>query len=372
MRAGMHLLLAILRSHSTDLPDDSPQWEQALAVAEEEHILPWFTHLLSQHQSTPGRLLPRLRHIQRDATIAAFYWGSELKLILRAFHQKQIRVVPLKGPFLAERLYGDAALRVSYDLDLLVQAESIVQAEAVLADIGFLPGRPDDYHRQWFRGTTTVELHHEVANPLAFNFHTADALRRAQPAIFQGEPCFQLAATDELPFLCLHAVRHRFDRLSVVLDLCLALKTMNLIEIAAEALADPERCSLLTLGVAMARHLHPEREFTSPVRAAPPGTSRLAALSDRLWQSMLTQTAEPLDWRALHGFYLAVEDPDRRLHRRIRHARILLGRLIGPDYQFAARFGCHRTWQVRLLRPIRLICNAIRPPNGPEPDNTAL
>ena len=41
--------------------------------------------------------------------------------------------------------------------------------------------------------------------------------------------------------------------------------------------------------------------------------------------------------------------------RRMRHWRILATRVIGPDYAFAERFGLRRKWQVRLLRPLRLM-----------------
>ena len=38
------------------------------------------------------------------------------------------------------------------------------------------PGAADDYHRPWHRATTTVELHHDVENPLAFDFHVEGSL----------------------------------------------------------------------------------------------------------------------------------------------------------------------------------------------------
>jgi hypothetical protein len=86
----------------------------------------------------------------------------------------------------------------------------------------------------------------------------------------------------------------------------------------------------------------------------------LDSLADRLWHRLLTQPSEPLDWRSLHSFYLEIELPGHRLRRRLRHLQILLDRVIQPDYEFAARFGCHRVWQVRLFRPLRLLRDAIR------------
>jgi hypothetical protein len=76
---------------------------------------------------------------------------------------------------------------------------------------------------------------------------------------------------------------------------------------------------------------------------------------------MLTQTAEPLDWHGAHAFFLQLELPGwPRFRRRIQHLRILAGRVIEPDYDFAARFGLRRTWQVRMLRPLRLLDEYVR------------
>jgi hypothetical protein len=201
MRRGMRCLLELLSGHSVDRPIDEAEWEAALTLAEAEHVLPWAAaRLCSRQASLTPAIVNRLNGIERDAAIAAFYWSAELKGILAAFEQRDLVVVPLKGPFLAERLYGETALRVNSDLDLLVSRSDLSRSEAVLAAIDFVPGTPDDYHRQWYRKTTTVELHHNVENPLAFNFHVESALRRVRPAIFQGQRCWQLTRKTSYSF----------------------------------------------------------------------------------------------------------------------------------------------------------------------------
>jgi len=353
------LLFDLLRGRPLSRVPAEDEWEALLAQAEEQHVLPWAAAQLRLHTAnlTPA-ILNRLRRIERDAAINAFFWTSELKGLLREFERQEVRVVPLKGPFLAERLYGATELRVSHDLDLLVSRSDLERAEALLTAAGFIPGSPDDYHRQWYRKTTTVELHQDVDNPLAFDFHVEGALRQSLPSQFQGQRCWQLAPADELLFLCLHGARHRFERLSLVLDLKLAF----------EKLADggpmrPEVAvlgDLLTLGLAMARRLEPEFNLSFTGYSSPNQTARLNQLADRLWQQLLTQRAATLDWSSLHAFYLEMEAPGRaRLRRRLRHLRILLGRTIEPDYKFAAKFGLHRRWQVSMLRPLRLLSNLV-------------
>jgi len=365
MKPGMEFVLELLRgqhpARAGDPAGREAEWQTALTLAEQENILPFAVSLLrSQQIALTPALVDRLQQIERNAAVAAFYWTSELKSVLRAFASQQVPVVPLKGPFLAERLYGSADLRVCRDLDLLVAHADLPRAEAILTSISFVPGVPDDYHRAWSRGTTMVELHYDVENPFAFNFDIASALRRAYTAEFHGEPCAQLAQEDELLFLCLHAVRHRFDGLNLVLDLQLAFEKLPTQPWHPRPeVAHPNH--LLALGLAMARLLKPNLTVSFDLDIPQPEQQHLDKLADRLWAHLLTQSSEPPDWRALHAFYLELELPGwPRLRRRYRHLRILLGRAIEPDYQFAERLGLPRPWQVRVLRPVRLLSDLLR------------
>ena len=264
----MQHLLGLLRGQAIDCATDEAEWGNVLALAEEEHVLPWVAARLRSHEaSLTPTISDRVRAIERDAAIAAFYWSSELKGLLRTFDEKDLRVIPLKGPFLAKRLYGKTELRACQDLDLLVSKRDLARAEAVLTAIGFTPGTPDDYHRQWYRGTTTVELHHDVVNPLAFNFDIEGAVQQARPAVFEGQRCLKLRPEDELLFLCLHAVRHRYERLSLALDLKLAFE--GLVVPGDEWLPRPALAKLdilMALGLTMARRLQPNLEEVDSLR----------------------------------------------------------------------------------------------------------
>ena len=365
MRSGMQPLLELLRGKSFDAPVDEAALGALLALAEEEGVLALATaHLRGLRLTLPPAVADSLLRIERDSAIAAFFFSAQLEALLRAFRQRGIEVVPLKGPCLAERLYGSAALRSCRDLDLLVRRADLAQAEALLREIDFLPDEADDYHRQWIRGTLTVELHHDVENPLTFDFHVDQAFQRALPATFQGEPIRQFVPEDELLYLCLHAAHHRYERLSLVLDL----------ERALESFAPPPGGwplredaaglgNLLLLGLAMARRLQPD--LSTPVAFSPSKrqTGHVERVADRLWQQLLGQPSQPLDWSSVHAFYVEIETPGRpRLRRRWRHIRVLAGRVIDADYAFAARFGLHRPWQAKLLRPLRLIVKAIGRP----------
>ena len=61
----------------------------------------------------------------------------ELIRIIELFKEKNIRVLSLKGPPLAEIIYNDISLRTSVDLDFLVSVNDINTVEKLLSREGY-------------------------------------------------------------------------------------------------------------------------------------------------------------------------------------------------------------------------------------------
>ncbi len=212
---------------------------------------------------------------------------------------------------------------MSRDLDLLVRKQDIPGAEALMLSLGFSPTAiADDYHRPWLRGTTGVELHFDVENPLAFDFGIAEAWTNAKLSSFAGEPAWKFAEQDEILFLALHGVRHRFDRLNLVLDLALALELYSThgLAVSRRNRRDGRLQSVLDLGTAMAHKLRPSTTSLSPKLHA-----HFAHCAERVWVRLLNEPPVTADWEAQHRFYLELESSlVGSMVTRRRHARILL------------------------------------------------
>ncbi len=359
----MQPLLDLLRGQLQD-PLDDDQWSALLEVAEREDILPWTAECLRLHNphSAPGQK-QRLDVIRREAHIATLVWTQTLRSTLAAFRQADLPAISLKGPCLAERLYGHSALRPCFDLDLLVRPSDLARARGVLSDIGFEPyGSADDYHSRWLRHATILELHQDLENPHAFLIDMDALWERSHMSLFQGEPIQLLGPSDELLYLCLHAVRHRFERLRLVLDLAFAFRRIPLPPGRVPGWDDPVFNNTLALGSLMAARLDSGIPMPQGLRMRPRDRKRLELLADRIWHELMLQPAPVLDWSSQHRFFLEVENPGaRRMLRRWRHLRILATRLIDVDFAFAERLRLHRNWQVRLLRPLRLLIKAMTP-----------
>lgn len=358
MRSGMQLLLELLRGQARTTDVSETEWMEVLSLAEQESVLPWAAACLRRAVAdpTPG-LAERLRQIDRSAQIATFWWASVLKSTLADFHRRGIPVICLKGPWLAERLYGDAALRSCRDLDLLVHRSDISAAEGLLDDVGFVPReRRDDYHRAWHRNGIVIELHHNVENPLAFDFAVEAAWNRSQLSQFRGIPARLLAPEDELLFLCLHGTRHRFERLRHILDLQFAFGRLPLPRRLGQR-RDSEFENVVALAAMLLSRMNPEIPVAQEIDGRlGRNRERLQGIADEIWQERMNGAAAELNWETQHRFYLEIENPGgRRILRRARHGWILVTRLIETDFAFAERFNLRRKWQVWLLRPIRLL-----------------
>lgn len=85
---------------------------------------------------------------------------AELASIAASLQVLGLRFAPFKGPLLARSVHGDAALRESGDLDILVAAQDLRAAKAVLEKLGYAALTPLDPGRQelWLRSPGLYEL----------------------------------------------------------------------------------------------------------------------------------------------------------------------------------------------------------------------
>ncbi len=98
--------------------------------------------------------------------------------ILDFFSREKIEVIFLKGPFLAERFYGQAACRVTRDIDILVKHEDIHRADRALQVQGFtrrsdlLLNRESTvrftHHFEYAKPGMKAELHWVLARHFSF------------------------------------------------------------------------------------------------------------------------------------------------------------------------------------------------------------
>lgn len=227
----------VARIRDWDLSD--VEWDEFLRLAEHHGVLPLATRNLMEIQPGLPSQIERSLRLAHDANLRRSLWFSaELGRIIGHFEERGLRVVPYKGPVLAQSVYGDAALRSFSDLDFLISPADFDRAKEVLAEVGYRPGADltPGIERLWLRvgyersfdgaaGKNLVELQWSLLPHFyAVDFRLEDWLERAGRVAVGGceVPC--LAAEDSVLALCLHAAKHLWTRLIWTADIAESLR----------------------------------------------------------------------------------------------------------------------------------------------------
>jgi hypothetical protein len=160
--------------------------------------------------------------------------ATELAGILRLLGDAGIPAIPLKGIALAESLYGDLALRVCSDLDVLVPPHHAIDAFRIIVSAGYKPeftqprlldlevryGRDCSMLRQAGASALAVDLHWGLAWGGPFERGLLGQVwAECTPVAFRGVPAFALSAEWDFLYLALHAARHGWLSLKWYADL---------------------------------------------------------------------------------------------------------------------------------------------------------
>jgi len=346
MSKEVQFLLAVLNGRASDIDNSSVNWDELLVLAESHGLLPAFCR--SYSRELPKTWRERLRsHWAMSARFA-----SELQRLLDLFAQHGIEALPLKGPVLAELLYGSLSLRTFDDLDLLVKTADFAVAQSILSGEGFVPvDEVGNYHRGFVAHGMFVELHFAPASPSLPRFDIDAAWTRSRAINFHGHPTRVFEKADLLLYLVLHGVKHHFARLVWLLDVTRALGSLDdrdvihLLEMARSAGVEGALLTSCDLARIVFDAALPVR-ISSEIALSHKSSAQAQILADMLLSGpakvgSLTQNA---------GIFVSLESDARR--RWAHRLRFLVP--TEQDRLWAKRHGIPQIWRV-CLRPCRLL-----------------
>ncbi len=168
-----------------------------------------------------------LRRYYRSTLAQNLLLHQEMKRLLLALADHAIPAIPLKGTFLALRLYGDLGARPTWDHDVFLRKEDFLKASHLLERLGYnaVSYSPDPTEKGFQRIVSSsrqeyLEIHLGLGDlPLVLRPDPAVIWERACPVVTDGVPCWQMDPTDELLYLCLLLAKHRFADLVSALDI---------------------------------------------------------------------------------------------------------------------------------------------------------
>lgn len=225
--------------------------KQLVEVAERHGLMPQLYQRLSAFSSNlPAEMLLLLRsRFERNARQSLFL-TQLLARVLDVFHRQGIEALVLKGPALAQMLYGDVALRQFSDIDLLIRPQAVAAAKQALNQLGFtameLTPREEkahiasgyEYAFDSAEHKSLIEVQWRILPRFyVVDFETERFFRKAETIEICERPCPTLSADDLLLVLCVHAAKHLWQKIAWISDIAQLAesRTINWGEVMKEA-----------------------------------------------------------------------------------------------------------------------------------------
>jgi len=186
-------------------------------------------------------MFEQLRSRYESNTRKNLKFVTELFRILDCLEAHGIPAIPLKGPVLAETVYGELALRDFSDLDVLVHSRDVVRAKEALQGLDYSVSTPlsETEERAYLgagyeytfdspAGRNLLELQWNIVPRFyAVAFDVDDLFSRAASFPLCGRRVRALSPEDLLLTLTVHAAKHAWARLHWLRDIAGVVDTQQ-------------------------------------------------------------------------------------------------------------------------------------------------
>jgi hypothetical protein len=228
-------LLKVLQNQETfpHLSNENFDWKLFLDLVFHHRLFPGLVFNLKRFEEgiVPSDVLQRLHHIHQTNQFQMLRLAGEMEHLNQLFSKSKIKALFLKGPVLAQALYGDVALRTSSDLDVLVPINQLEQVEIKLIEMGYVK---DDYIQtvlnDWkWRHHHLAFLHPEKKVKIEVHWRLnpgpgkepsfTELWDRKQELKLSISPIYYLGYEELFFFLVTHGARHGWSRLRWLVDI---------------------------------------------------------------------------------------------------------------------------------------------------------
>jgi hypothetical protein len=218
-------LATVVAGDAADLGDID---DELFALLTRVRLLP----LAARH----GAVHPGLAAAERAAFASTVRTARLSERFVAALAKSGVDSVTLRGPALGAAFWGDAALRASVDIDLLVSPADVPAARRVFESLGLSASdfRPLWYLRHWhFHDSYTggepralVEMHWSIVRPHAGGIATTVLMAEAETVVSHGAHLRTPSPPWHLLVCAVHAVSHYLS-LRELLDIAFIARTLS-------------------------------------------------------------------------------------------------------------------------------------------------
>ncbi|MCY9664544.1 nucleotidyltransferase family protein [Paenibacillus alginolyticus] len=234
------LLLSIMRMDKGEsmLWKDQDQaneidWGAFLQLARHHRVFSLLYTNLRQTDSAwiPTYVMNALQKDYQENTFNMLRLSAEMEQICKLFSESDIRTIVLKGPVLADDLYGNISLRTSRDLDILIPIQHVDQAHELLRSQGYVKEEEyntilDDWKWRHHHATfihpdkrVTLEIHWRLGPGPGKEPGFDELWERKRISKITSHPVYYLGREDLFLFLASHGARHGWSRLRWLIDM---------------------------------------------------------------------------------------------------------------------------------------------------------
>ncbi len=229
MTRGIEVLLTSLNREAPETKNNrlqqysADQWQEALAAAKLHGVEAVLFHVVKDIRDdldVPGNAWEEMRKRYYLSAARNMRLYRELQKILDRFDREKIPVIVLKGAHLAEKVYGNIALRGMGDVDMLVKKDDLKMVEEILLEFGGEPLQCNHvvtegschFAYKLFESKLRVEIHWKLIPPVySCQINLEDIWNRAQPLQPGKTKALAFSPEDLLVYICAHSAKHAAD-----------------------------------------------------------------------------------------------------------------------------------------------------------------
>lgn len=184
--------------------------------------------------AVPNEVRTELKCACVETALQNHFASNELAVLLNRLSNAEVPVVPLKGVQLANSLFGDPAMRVCTDLDLLVPPSNLNRALEVIRLVGYgdvfddtffrkldlQHGRHSSFQRHFGGHTSLIEVHWRLVQHSSRDWLAVqDLWSEVQDTRYFGASACRLSPEWQFLYLCIHAADHHWQGLKWLVDI---------------------------------------------------------------------------------------------------------------------------------------------------------
>lgn len=207
-------------------------WDHLIELADHHHLYPVLYQKLKStgEKWVPSIVVRALQMRYQNNTLKILYLCGEMDRVAKAFHEHNIKSLHLKGPILAQELYGDISMRKFKDLDILVPKEELARTEQLLITLGYEKHEANtvlnevkwrehhfEYHHKDRK--TSIEIHWRLCPFPANEPRFEDLWARKKASKLTDIPVYYPGEEDLFLYLVSHGARHGWFRLKWLYDI---------------------------------------------------------------------------------------------------------------------------------------------------------